>query len=308
MAVAELDVRAQALRTEKEESQWLVVWRRFVRHKLAVMGMVIISLLVVVAVFSPVLAPYDPLHIVLDEQNFGLSARHWLGTDELGRDVLSRLMYAGRISLLVGFSVTLLGEALGVLVGSLAAYYGGWVDTILTRFLDFMSTLPTLPLLMVLYKVFADFRIPFVPKESSSVAIMIGILTLLGWMGPARLVRGMVLSLRNQDFTEACRALGVSDARIIFRHMIPNAMAPIIVSATLGVGTTIVVESGLSFLGFGVQPPIPTWGNMLQNVQKDMWMAPWKAFFPGLAIFLTSLSFNFMGDGLRDALDPRLKI
>lgn len=308
MGVAELDLRAEALRTEKEESQWLVVWRRFRKHKLAVLGMIIIGLLVFVAALAPVLAPYDPLLIVLDKQNLGLSRAHPLGTDELGRDMLSRMMYAGRISLLVGFSVTLLSEILGVLIGAVAGYFGGWVDSVLTRFLDFMSTLPSLPLLMVLGKVFAEVRIPLIPEEMSSVVIMIFILTFLGWMGSARLVRGMVLSLKNQDFTEACRALGVSDWRIIFRHMIPNSMAPIIVSATLGVGTTIIVESGLSFLGFGVQPPTPTWGNMLQNVQKDMWTAPWKAFFPGLAIFLTSLSFNFMGDGLRDALDPRLKM
>ena len=182
------------------------------------------------------------------------------------------------------------------------------MDSILTRFLDFMTTLPSLPLLMVLQKILSGIEIPFLPREATSVAIMIGILTLLGWMGPARLVRGQILSLKNQDFAEACRAMGVSDIRIILRHMIPNSMAPIIVSATLGVGGTIIVESGLSFLGFGVQPPTPTWGNMLQNVQKDMWIAPWKAFYPGLLIFLTSLSFNFMGDGLRDALDPRLKM
>lgn len=308
MTIAELDAKAQALRTVKEESQFMVIWRRFRKHKLALLGMVIIALLVLVAAFAPLLAPYDPLLIVLKERNQGPTAQHWLGTDELGRDVLSRLMYAGRVSLMVGFSVTLLSELLGVIIGALAAYYGGWIDSILTRLLDFMTTLPSMPLLMVLQKVLIDVDISFLPRDAQSVAIMVVILTLLGWMGPARLVRGMVLSLKNQEFAEACRALGVSDFRIILRHMIPNAMAPIIVSTTLGVGTTIVVESGLSFLGFGVQPPTPTWGNMLQNVQKDMWIAPWKAFYPGLAIFLTSLSFNFMGDGLRDALDPRLKM
>lgn len=308
MSVAELDAKAQVLRTAKQESQLLVVWRRFRKHRLAVLGMVVIALLVSASVLAPVLAPYDPLRIVLKERNAGLSRVHLLGTDELGRDVLSRILYAGRISLLVAFSVTILREAVGVIIGAFAGYYGGWIDSILTRFLDFMTALPTLPLLMVLSKILSDVQIPFVPREFTSVVMLIAILTALGWMGSARMVRGMVLSLKNQDFTEACRALGVSDLRIILRHMIPNSMAPIIVSATLGVGTTIVVESGLSFLGFGVQLPTPTWGNMLQNVQADMWMAPWKAFFPGLAIFLTSLSFNFMGDGLRDALDPRLKM
>ncbi|NLS79157.1 MAG: ABC transporter permease [Chloroflexi bacterium] len=308
MTVADLDIKAQALRTTKEESQFLVVWRRFRKHKLALLGMIIIGLLVSVAVLAPVIAPHDPLQVLMKERNLGPTPQHWLGTDELGRDVLSRLMFAARISLLVGFSVTILGEALGVFIGAIAGYFGGWVDSILTRFLDFMTTLPGLPLLMVLGKVLADVSIPFVSRDYSSVVILVLILTLTGWMGPARLVRGMVLSLKSQDFTEACRALGVSDWRIIMRHMIPNAMAPIIVSATLGVGGNIVVESGLSFLGFGVQLPTPTWGNMLQNVQADMWVAPWKAFYPGLAIFLTSLSFNFMGDGLRDALDPRLKM
>ena len=308
MSIAELDVKSQALRSVREESQALVIWRRFRKHKLAVVGMISIGLLVLVAVLAPVIATYDPLRIVLKEKNMGPSAQHWLGTDDLGRDMLTRLMYAGRISLLVGFSVTMLSQALGVMVGAVAGYFGGWVDSILTRFLDFMTTLPSLPLLMVLQKILSGIEIPFLPREATSVAIMIGILTLLGWMGPARLVRGQILSLKNQDFAEACRAMGVSDIRIILRHMIPNSMAPIIVSATLGVGGTIIVESGLSFLGFGVQPPTPTWGNMLQNVQKDMWIAPWKAFYPGLLIFLTSLSFNFMGDGLRDALDPRLKM
>ena len=308
MSISELDVKSQALRSVREESQALVIWRRFRKHKLAVMGMIIIGLLVLVAVLAPVISAYDPLRIVLKEKNMSPNAQHWLGTDDLGRDMLTRLMYAGRISLLVGFTVTLLSQLVGVMIGALAGYFGGWIDSILTRFLDFMTTLPSLPLLMVLQKILSGIDIPFLPREATSVAIMIAILTLLGWMGPARLVRGQVLSLKNQDFTEACRAMGVSDVRIILRHMIPNSMAPIIVSATLGVGGTIIVESALSFLGFGVQPPTPTWGNMLQNVQKDMWIAPWKAFYPGLLIFLTSLSFNFMGDGLRDALDPRLKM
>jgi peptide/nickel transport system permease protein len=308
MSIAELDANSQALLTQEEEKQSVVIWRRFRKHKLAVVGMIMISLLVFMAVAAPVVAPYDPLRIVLKERNMGPSIAHWLGTDELGRDMLSRLLYAGRISLPVGFSVTILSQVLGILVGTLAGYYGGWIDSILTRFLDFMSTLPSLPLLMVLAKILGDVEIPFVPREVTSVFIMIAILSLLGWMGPARLVRGQVLSLKNQEFTEACRALGSSDLRIMLGHLIPNSMAPIIVSTTLGIGTTIIVESGLSFLGFGVQPPTPTWGNMLQNVQKDMWIAPWKAFYPGLLIFMTSLSFNFMGDGLRDALDPRLKM
>ncbi len=312
MAVAEL--QAETLRTQKEESQLLVIWRRFRKHRLAVFGMTVIVFLGLVAITAQWIRPVDPNLIVLADKNMGLFTTgkggifHALGTDELGRDMLSRLMVASQISLTVGFSVVILSEIVGVLVGAVAGYYGGFVDNLLMRFVEFMMTLPSLPLLLVMSAVLRDVHVEFVPRQWWSTIVIIFILTVLGWMGASRLVRGMILSLREQEFTEAARSLGVGDFAIIVRHMIPNSMAPIIVDATLGVGTIIVVESGLSFLGFGIQPPTATWGNMLQNVQKDMWVAPWKAFFPGLCIFLTSLSFNFMGDGLRDALDPRLKM
>jgi peptide/nickel transport system permease protein len=231
-----------------------------------------------------------------------------MGTDSIGRDVLSRLMHAGRISLLVAFSVVFIGESTGALIGAISGYYGGSVDMVIQRFTEFMLTLPTLPLLLAISALLRGIQVPLVPRELSSVAIIIFVLTAFGWMGACRLVRGMVLSLREMDFIEASRALGMGNSRIIVRHMIPNSMAPLIVNATLGLGTVIIIESALSFLGFGVQPPTATWGNMLNEYQHDMWTQPAKVFYPGLAIFIVTLAFNYVGDGLRDALDPRLKM
>jgi peptide/nickel transport system permease protein len=217
-------------------------------------------------------------------------------------------MYAARISLFVAFTVVLISETIGVIIGAISGFYGGWVDSLIQRFVEFMLSLPTLPLLLALSAIFRDVTFPGLSREWSSAIVIVLVLTSLQWITASRLVRGMVLSLREQEFTQAARALGMSNMGIILRHMIPNAIAPVIVSATLNLGGVIVVESALSFLGFGIQPPIPTWGNMLQNVQNDMWTQPAKAFYPGLCIFLASLSFNYIGDGLRDALDPRLKL
>ena len=297
MAVAELDLTEELLDT-KEESQLSAVWRRFRRHKLAFFGMIIAILLVTTSALARIISPYDPLQQDLLVRNQGPTLAHVFGTDELGRDVLSRLLYAGQISLSIGFSVAIMAELLGTMIGAIGGYFGGWIDELLMRLVDLVLTLPTLPILLVLAAIFHDGGIP----------MLITILVLLNWTRTARVVRGLVLALRNQEFSEAARALGVSDAEIIFRHMIPNAIAPVIVGMTLAVGSAIVLESSLSFLGFGVQLPTATWGNMLQNAQSDMFMAPWKAVLPGFFIFMTSLSFNFMGDGLRDALDPRMKV
>jgi peptide/nickel transport system permease protein len=185
---------------------------------------------------------------------------------------------------------------------------GGATDSLIQRFTEFIIILPLLPLLLTLSSIFRGVRISFLPPEWSQAVVIIIILALFSWTGSCRLARGMVLSLRNQEFTEASRALGMNDLGIITRHMMPNALPPIIVSASLALGGVIVLESALSFLGFGIQPPVSTWGNMLQGVQRDMFTAPWKALYPGLMIFITSLAFNYLGDGLRDALDPRLKM
>lgn len=294
----------------QEAGQWRMVWRRFLRHRLAVAGALVLGIITVVCLAAPWIAPYpydkqDPLLINVFP---GPSREHWLGTDELGRDVLSRLMYAGRISLTVAISSTLLSVIIGVLVGAVAAYYGGAVEMILMRFTDMMLALPTLPLLLVFSKMLRDFvGLQQLFGEALSVYVIIVVLTLFGWMGVARLVHGSVLSLKHREFTEAARALGASGWRIIFAHLVPNSVAPIIVAATLGVGTRIIAEASLSFLGLGIVPPTPSWGNMLSDVQAYMWTNPWLAFYPGVTISIVVLSINLMGDALRDALDPRLR-
>ncbi len=305
--VKELD--AEGLLTPEKENQFLIVWRRFQRHRLALVGLGIIIIFLLMAIFANAIAPYHPIE---DQdpytKNAPPSAEHLLGTDEIGRDVFSRLLYAARVSLTVSFVVTAISRIIGAVVGGVSGYFGGWVDNAIQRVVDFLLTIPLLPLLLAFSSLLRGVKIPFVPDQWASVVIISVILIAFGWMGSCRLVRGMVLSLRELDFSEAARALGMTDLRIIVRHMIPNAMAPIIVSATLGLGGVIVLESALSFLGFGIQPPIPTWGNMLQAAQQGLLGQPAKIFYPGLAIFLTSLAFNYVGDGLRDALDPRLKL
>lgn len=312
MAVAEL--QAEALAAPVEESQLLLIWRRFRRHRLALIGGIVILLMIVLVLLAPALSPYEYTEQARSSQHLNpfstdrQGGYHILGTDEVGRDLFTRLWYAGRISLTVGLAVAFLETFIGMVIGAVSGYYGGWIDTLSMRLVDLILSLPLLPLLLVLVSLLRGFVIPGLPREWSSVVIIISVLAFFGWTGPARLIRGMVLSLRQQEFTEASKALGVSDTVIILRHMIPNALAPLIVSATLSVGNAILVESALSFLGFGVQPPVPTWGNILTNAQADMFLNPGKALYPGILIFLTVVSFNFLGDGLRDALDPRLKM
>ena len=307
MAVVELEV--EGLLTVREESQLYVVWRRFKKHRLALAGLSVLLLIIAAVILAPAIAPFDPVRdLNLSLINAPPSAEHLLGTDQIGRDVFSRLLFAGRISLFVAFTVVIISESMGAVIGAISGYFGGWVDSVIQRIVDFMLTLPLLPLILALSALLRGIELPGLSREWSSAVIIIIILTVFGWMGGTVLVRGMVLSLRNQDFTEACKALGMSSTQIILRHMLPNALAPIIVNATLGLGTVIIIESALSFLGFGIQLPVPTWGNMLNEYQADMWTQPVKVFFPGLAIFVCTLSFNYVGDGLRDAIDPRLKM
>lgn len=312
MAVAELE--SEKLLTLEEESYWSVIFRRFRKHKLAIAGMIAIILIALACIFAPWIAPYDPITDLNRDpatgailRNASPSSSHIMGTDSIGRDVFTRLLYAGRISLLVAFVVTILSETIGVIIGAISGYFGGFIDDIIQRIVEFMLTLPLLPLLLAFSAILRDVRIQGLPPEWSSAVIITIILTTFSWMGSTRLVRAQVLSLRNREFTEAARALGLGTFGIIVKHMIPNSLAPIIVNATLGLGGVIVLESALSFLGFGIQPPIATWGNMLSEYQNDMWTQPAKVFYPGLAIFICSLSFNYIGDGLRDAMDPRLK-
>lgn len=305
MAVAEL--QRESLSTVKEESMLTVVFRRFIKHKLAVAGMFVVVTFVLAALFAPIASPYDPYKQNLGPAYSNPSAAHILGTDELGRDVFSRLLYAARLSLFITLVVNFCTETFGTMMGAISGYFGGKIDMAIQRFVELLISIPTLPLLLFFSAMLRGITIPGLPDEWSQAIIISGVLIAFGWTGATRLVRGMVLSLREQEFTQACRALGMNNFQIIVRHMIPNSMAPVIVNLTLGLGGVIVLEAALSFLGFGITPPVPTWGNMLQNVQERMWQQPWLAFYPGLCIFLTSLSFNYIGDALRDALDPRLK-
>ena len=385
---------------QKSQSTWALAWRRFKRHRMAMASLVVILFLVLMAVFAPWIAPYDPTAQPtgsdVGQYYFQPPSReHPLGTDDLGRDVLSRIIYGSRISLLVGFAVALSSVILGTIMGTLAGYFSGrplrfylgpfrreeqgfwplnfalwrvfswalyygalylvltiawalskdglaaksagsylgfglavlfvaWaavyglrgqirldLDIAISRLIDFMLTIPTLPLLLVLSALLRDPQVKVgqwaqgVFGDAASVFIIIAILVLFGWLGTAR---GNILSLREQDYATAAQALGASDGRIMFRHLVPNTLAPLIVQATLQIGGAILVEAALSFLGFGIQPPVATWGNMLTNAQEYIFTAPWLALPPGFMIFLTVLAFNYLGDGLRDALDPRSRL
>jgi peptide/nickel transport system permease protein len=302
-AGATVDVPAlERVPTEVKEaparSQWQLIRRRFLRHKLAVASLVLLLLMFLVVLFADQVAPYE-LNPSLTAEILANSLQppggeHWLGTDELGRDQLTRIIHAGRISLLTGLSVALVAGLVGTAVGALAGYYGGWIDQLLMRLTDLVLVLPVLAVLMIASRALGN-----------SFRSTIIILAALFWMPVARVVRGMFLSLKEKEFVEAARASGAKSGRIIVRHMLPNALGPILVNTTLNVGLAILTESTLSFLGFGVQPPTVSWGNMLaqstQFVGTDQSYLIW---FPGLAILLTVLAVNFVGDGLRDALDP----
>ncbi len=267
---------------------------RLLNRPLAVAGFVIVAALALVALFSPFIVPYDPQAIDTYHILEPPSRAHFLGTDILGRDCLSRLIYGARISLLVGFVAVGLATIIGTVLGALAGYYGGWVDGLVMRLVDIMLCFPSIFLIMAV--------IAFLEPSIWNIMIVIG---LTSWMGVARLVRAEFLSLKTRDFVLAARVSGASDARIIFSHILPNAMAPVLVSATLGVGAAILIESSLSFLGIGVQPPTPSWGNMLTEGKDNLEIAWWLSVFPGLAILITVLGYNLLGEGLRDALDPR---
>jgi peptide/nickel transport system permease protein len=278
------------------ESQTKQFWRYFKRNRLAVGGLVIIVITFLIAGTASLLALYDPGKTDVSMKLKPPSFQHYLGTDQLGRDVFSRMLYGSRISLSVGFVAVVISIFIGILVGAVAGYYGGWVDSFLMRFVDIMFCFPTFFLILTVVTILG-------PKFYN-VMVVIGITS---WMGTSRFVRAEFLSLRERDFVQAAKALGVKDSRIIFRHILPNALAPVFVTATLDVATAILVEAGLSFLGFGVQPPAPSWGNILTEGRTYIFDAWWLTVFPGLAILITVLSFNLLGEGLRDALDPRLR-
>jgi peptide/nickel transport system permease protein len=319
-----------------------LVWRQFRRNKLAVVGLCVLAVLMGVAVFAPFLAGDKPIYLKMgnttylfpnvisyrDLVNFdfpsweagagerivrppipfapersdllrkleGPTADHWLGTDDRGRDVLSRMIWGTRISMSVGFVAAGLAILIGIIIGALAGYYSGWVDMVALRLIEIMLCFPTFILILAL--------IAFLPPSIYNIMIVLGI---TGWTGAARLVRGEFLKLRESDFVTAARATGLRNSRIIFRHVLPNALSPVFVTATFGVAGAILTESALSFLGFGVPPPAPSWGELLSQSQRYVDFAWWLVTFPGAAIFITVTAFNLVGDGLRDAMDPRMR-
>jgi len=277
-------------------SRAAIVRQRFLRNRLGSMGALVVLLLVLLAAFAGAVAPRDPLYIDMTYK-FTPPGQHGflLGADELGRDVLSRLLHAGRVSLAVGLITALIAVLVGSLLGAVAGYHGGAADIAIMRLADVLLSMPTIFLLLGLSA--------FLKPTTLTITLIIG---LNSWMAVARLVRGQILTIKQQEFVAAARAIGSTDLRLIFRELLPNAVAPVLVAATLTVATAVLLESSLSYLGYGIQPPTASWGNMLNNAQTYVFSAPWAAVFPGIMITLTVLSFNFAGDGLRDALDPRL--
>lgn len=284
-------------------SLMLFFWRRFIKHRMAVSGAVAMIIITILVIGAPLFTPYTPTEQNLRNRFQPPSAEHIMGTDDLGRDLWTRVLYGGRISLSVGFLAMFVAIGVGSLVGLVSGYYGGWIDSILSRITEVFLSIPRLFILIALGMYLRSANIPWLKAGSfAPIAIVIGA---LAWMGVARLVRASTLELREREFIQATRALGGSDARVLFQHILPNVASPIIVSATLGLAGAIISESGLSYLGFGVQLPTPTWGNMLSNTQNQMTTAPWTSIFPGLMIFIVVIAINYLGDGLRDALDPR---
>ena len=272
-----------------------VIGKRFSRNRLSVIGAGTILLLITISLLAPFIAPYDPTTIDVHNVLSPPSKEHLLGTDELGRDLLSRIIWGSRVSLKVGFVAVGIAILIGIVIGALAGFYGGVIDAVLMRFVDIMLAFPTFFLILAV--------ISILEQNIFTIMAVIGITS---WMDVARLVRAEFLSLKEKDFVSAARAVGVSDKRLIFKHILPNALSPVFVAATFGVAGAILIESGLSFLGLGVQPPDPSWGNILTAGKDNIEVAWWLSLYPGLAILITVLSYNLVGEGLRDALDPRL--
>ncbi len=274
-----------------------LAWRRFLRHRLALAGAVVIMLIVLVAFFAPLLAPHDPNHVEIMLSREGPSLEHLLGSDLVGRDVLSRLIYGARVSLSVGLLAVGIYVVIGLVLGCLAGYFGGWVDMLISRLVDAVLSFPVLMLILVL-----------VGLLGPSIINIVLVLGLLGWPEVARIVRGQTLAVREELYVLSSEAAGAPSSRIILKDILPNIMSPIIVNATFGVARAILIEAGLSFLGMGVQPPTASWGNMLNEAQSlsILETMPWIWVPPGLMIFIATISINFVGDGLRDALDPKM--
>lgn len=288
-----------------ELSPWRIAWSRFARNKLAVIGAIVIMLMAAISIIGPMLSPYTVNDYDLSQKNLSPNSKYWLGTDKLGRDILLRTMLAGRISLMVGLVATVISVVIGSTLGALAGFYRKHVDTIIMRIADIFMSLPTLPLLIILGAVLSDLKI----DPSKRIYFLMLTIGVLSWTTLSRLVRGQILTLREQEFMQATEALGLRDRRKIFRHLLPNTIPTIIVTATLGVAGAIITESALSFLGLGVVQPTPSWGNMISAANNliDFRKRPWLWIPPGMCILITVVAINLMGDGLRDALDPKMK-
>ncbi len=296
-----LDNNESIVRIQPPETMTTLAWRRFRRHP-AAMASAIVLILLVLAVSFAHLSPYDPEKSDIRNKFQPPSLEHPFGTDGLGRDVMTRILYGGRVSLSVGLMVVCITLSIGVPIGSIAGYYGGWIDNILNRIIDATLSIPSLMFLILLSAILRETDLPIVKSNSvMTIAVVLGILS---WPTVARLVRAVFLTFREMEYVTAAKALGASNLRIMLGEILPNGFGPIIVESTLGIGYAIMEESGLSFLGFGIMPPTPSWGNLLNSAQDHLTHFPWLAIFPGLMIFLTIISINFIGDGLRDALDP----
>ena len=313
MAAPSLPLPGNTVIEEDLHLSKVTFWTRLRRHKLAIAGIVVLSLMVLAAILAKQLSPFDPnaidnvhwqgMPLPPCFQDAAQCGGHTLGTDEVGRDLLSRLLFGARISLTVGLFAVIMEVLIGATLGAIAGYYGGWLDYALMRLTDVFLSIPLLPLLLVLTAIVAASS----SKAALSFGVIVVIIGILSWPPVARLVRASFLSLREREFAEAARAIGNNDGRIIFRHLLPNAVAPIVVQATLDVANVIILESTLSFLGLGIQPPTASWGNMLANAQSNLQSAWWAAVFPGLCILIVVLAINYIGDGLRDALDPNMR-
>lgn len=296
MAVEQPVATGSPVRLQPQRTLWGDALRRFVRNQRAVLGLLVLSTLGLIGLLAPLLAPYSPMAMDLGGEYAAPSAEHLFGTDELGRDVLSRMIHAARNDLGLSLITVLIAASTGLTVGTLAGYYGGILDMVLMRILDVMFAFPAFLLGLAL--------VAFMGPSTSNVVLILAITSFPRY---ARLIRGTVISMKRREYVDAARAIGASGRSIILRHIAPNSIAPIIVYATLDMGAVITALAGLSFLGVGIQPPTPDWGLMLTTARNNLFAAPWTAIFPGIAISLAVISFNFMGDGLRDALDPRMQ-
>ncbi len=297
------DKTTEVAKERKHGSLWYEAWVRFRRNKLAMLGLVMVVALLIVAIFAPQIAPYDPFKQLIWTEGKAAklaapSEMHLMGTDLYGRDILSRVIFGARISLQIGIFATIVSLMIGIPLGAMAGYFGGWVDDIISWLINVIFAFPFFLFVLAIIAVFNN-------PSMMVVFVAIGLVT---WVPVARITRAQFISLREREYVEAAKALGIPTRRIIFSHILPNAVAPVIVQATLGLGSIIMVEAGLAFLGFGAQPPTPSWGLMISVGQKYLATGQWWwAIFPGMAIMYTVLAFNFVGDGLRDALDVRLK-